>query len=249
MQFLKADTLTEVLLGPFVDISDGYTLISTAAIGAADAALVVKHDGSSVAIGTDGTLTAVDDGYYTMTVTAAQTSDEGRLSVIVEDVSLHLPVRHDFMVVNANVYDSLYAAATTDYLQTDVLQVGGDSTSGTDFKDMVDTAYDPANNRIDANMTTINGVSAANLEQIMSNAVSFTCDATGSTSTVNTSGLSSTDDAYIGRVLIFDHDTTTAALRGQAGVITDYTGSTGLITFAASTFTTASASGDTGLIL
>lgn len=46
-----------------------------------------------------------------------------------------------------------------------------------------------------------------------------------------------TNDAFNGRVLIFDEDTTTAALRNQAGKIIDYVGSTGTITVATNSFT------------
>lgn len=77
--------------------------------------------------------------------------------------------------------------------------------------------------------------------------INGTCDATGSGSTVNSSLNSpyATNDAFVGRVLIFDLDTLTTALRGQAGTITAYNGSTGLFTFTANTFTANSVNTDT----
>jgi hypothetical protein len=54
---------------------------------------------------------------------------------------------------------------------------------------------------------------------------------------------SAVDDQFIGRVIVFDTGTTTAALRGQATVITDYTHAT--LTFTVTALTTAPASGDT----
>lgn len=78
------------------------------------------------------------------------------------------------------------------------------------------------------------------------------CDATGTTSTVEADSTFrtafATNDALIGRRLVFQRDTTTAALRGQAGTITDYDATGGTITFAASTFTVASVNLDQFLI-
>ncbi|HFD86857.1 MAG TPA: hypothetical protein ENJ35_04180 [Gammaproteobacteria bacterium] len=77
-------------------------------------------------------------------------------------------------------------------------------------------------------------------------AIIGSADGSGTTSTILTA-MESTytiNDALVGRVLIFDGNVT-AALKGQAGTITAYNGSTGLITFASSEFTTGSVSGDT----
>lgn len=127
MQLLKADTSTKVVIGPVVSVSDGYTPVTTLSLSTADEAELLKHDAAAVTDISGNTFAALTgaDGYYNLTITAAQTDTEGRLTVLVNDDSLCLPVRHDFMVVNANVYDSLYAAATTDYLQVDVTQVAG----------------------------------------------------------------------------------------------------------------------------
>src|SRR3990167_10483349 len=71
-----------------------------------------------------GTLAAITsaDGYYALDLVAGDVDTEGRLTILINDDSLCLPVRHDFMVVNANIFDSLFAAATTDYLQIDAVQ-------------------------------------------------------------------------------------------------------------------------------
>ena len=52
------------------------------------------------------------------------------------------------MVVNANVYDSLFAAATTDYLQVDTLQLAGTTQDATDLADFAAAGYDPATNKV-----------------------------------------------------------------------------------------------------
>ena len=75
-------------------------------------------------------------------------------------------------------------------------------------------------------------------------------DGAGSTTTIVTSLETThslaTNDALNGRVVIFDANTTTVALRQQAGEISAYNGSSGLITVTAgSAFTTSPANGDT----
>lgn len=123
MQYLKADTVTEVLIGPVVAVGDGFTPVTTLTIAAADEAEIIKHGATTVTAIT-GTLAAITsaDGYYALDLVTGDVDTEGRLTILINDDSLCLPVRHDFMVVNANVFDSLFAAATTDYLQVDNVQ-------------------------------------------------------------------------------------------------------------------------------
>jgi len=140
MQLLKADTLTKVLIGPVVAVGDGFTPVTTLSLSTADEAELLKHDAAAVTDISSNTFAAITsaDGYYNLTITAAQLDTEGRLTVLANDDSLCLPVRHDFMVVNANVYDSLYGAATTDYLQVDSIQISGDATAA----DNLELQYD-----------------------------------------------------------------------------------------------------------
>ena len=123
MQYLKADTVTEVLIGPVVAVGDGFTPVTSLTIAGADEAEIIKHGATTVTAIT-GTLAAITsaDGYYALDLVTGDVDTEGRLTILINDDSLCLPVRHDFMVVNANVFDSLFAAATTDYLQTDAVQ-------------------------------------------------------------------------------------------------------------------------------
>lgn len=148
MHYLKADTSTKVVIGPVVAVGDGYTPVTTLSLSTADEAEVLKHDASAVTSISGNTFAAITsaDGYYNLTLTAAQLDTEGRFTVLINDDSLCLPVRHDFMVVNANVYDSLFAAAATDYLQVDVTQVGGATE---------DIATETKQDTIDANVDAI----------------------------------------------------------------------------------------------
>jgi hypothetical protein len=56
-----------------------------------------------------------------------------------------LPVYHEYMVVTANVYDTL---CSTDLFQSDLTQIGGVAQSATDLKDFADAGYDPATNKV-----------------------------------------------------------------------------------------------------
>ena len=89
-------------------------------------------------------------------------------------------------------------------------------------------------------------------EHTFNHVVSGGCTTGGTTATVETTldatapaghGLT-TASALIGRVLIFDADTTTTALRQQSGVITAQDAA-GKLTFATSTFTVEHAAADT----
>ena len=132
MQFLKADTAATILIGPFLDKGDGVTPETGITLGAADSAEIMKHDGTTFADISALTFTHKAHGMYTMAITTGFVDTEGRLTIFISDESVCLPVWAEFMVVNANVYDSLFAAATTDYLRTDVKQVGGTAQTAND---------------------------------------------------------------------------------------------------------------------
>jgi len=148
MQFLKADTAATVLIGPFLDKTDGVTPETGVTLAGADSAEIMKHDGTTFQDISALTFTHKAHGMYTLAITSGFLDTEGRLTVFVSDESLCLPVWAEYMVVNANVYDSLFAAATTDYLQVDALQLGGDTQSATDLKDFADAGYDPGTNKV-----------------------------------------------------------------------------------------------------
>lgn len=123
MLYLKADTAVEVVVGPAVAVGDGFTPVTTLSVAAADEAELLKYNGASLVSATSisGTLSAISgaDGYYSLDLSTSDTNTEGFLVLAINDDSLILPIRHEFMVVNAVVYDSLFAADGTDYLVTE----------------------------------------------------------------------------------------------------------------------------------
>lgn len=119
--YLKADTTTIVHIGPFVDVTDGFTPETGVTLGAADEAEILKHGATSTTDISGNTWNTIAgcDGHYVLTILDTQLTTEGHLSVIVQDASVCRPVRVDFEVVNANVYDSLFAASGVDVLNTE----------------------------------------------------------------------------------------------------------------------------------
>lgn len=195
MQYIKADTNTEVLIGPVVAVGDGFTPVTTLSLSTADEAEIIKYGGATpltvTSISANGfsAITSAD-GYYTLDITTGNSDTEGFLTVLINDDSLCLPIRVDFMVVNANVYDSLFAAATTDYLQVDTIQVGGATEDiATETKqDVIDTNVDAilvdtgtsgvvlATNAVDATSVAANALSNGNFTAGYFNAINAECD-------------------------------------------------------------------------
>jgi hypothetical protein len=204
MQFLKADTNTEVLIGPVVAVGDGFTPVTTLSPSTADEAELIKYGGASALTVTSisgSTMTAISgaDGYYTLDISTGNTDTEGFLTVLFNDDSLCLPVRHDFMVVNANVYDSLFAAATTDYLQTDAVQISSDSTAADNLEAATDGTGYTFTSCVMPTTTAVTNTVGANVTQWLGSAAA----------PVSQAGVPEVDITYIGGSAL---STTTAQL-------------------------------------
>ena len=120
--YLKQSTATTIKLGPFVDDTDGKTAETALTLSQADIRL--SKAGGDMAQKTESSSCTHDEiGIYDCALDTTDTGTLGRLSVMVHE-SGALPVRQDYFVVTANVFDSL---ASTDLLQVDVQQVSGSS--------------------------------------------------------------------------------------------------------------------------
>ncbi len=123
MQFLKVSTAHTFRIGPFLDSTDGNTQETGLTITQPDIRLS-KAGGDFAQLNAAGTLTHDEAGWYILPLDATDTGTCGPLIIAIHE-SGALPVWKEFMVVNANVFDSLFAAATTDYLQVDATQLLG----------------------------------------------------------------------------------------------------------------------------
>jgi hypothetical protein len=109
MQILKQSTAVDVLIGPFVDLTNG----ATAETGETP---VVKLSKNAAALGTKAETTTPAhraDGYYLCKLNGTDTEEVGSLVLTVAASANALPVRHEFQVVEEAVYDAIYASGGT----------------------------------------------------------------------------------------------------------------------------------------
>lgn len=255
MRFLKQSTATTLLLGPFVDSTDGVTAETALTISQADV-LLWKEGGTTLAQKNESTsCTHRSVGLYTCPLNTTDTNTLGLLSVNVAE-SGALPVRHDYTVVPANVYDSLV-------LGTDIVDVSVTQWNGTNVA-TPDTAGHPKvtikSGTGTGELSITSGIAAVNATQLagsttaatnLSNAADAlgtgTVDGAGMTPTTtqfDTSITEATADHYVGRLLIFR----TGALADQQGLISAYSLVSGRGRFTVSALTEAPANGDAFVI-
>jgi hypothetical protein len=110
-QILRQSTAVDVLIGPFVDLTDG----ATAEEGESPTVLLSKN-GQALGAKSDITVPVHDDaGYYNCEFDTTDTNTVGTLILIVEKSATALPVRHEFQVLEEAVYDALFAASAAGY--------------------------------------------------------------------------------------------------------------------------------------
>lgn len=102
---LKQSTAVTLVLGPFVDSTDGVTAETALTISQADVRL--SKNGAAFAQKNDATsATHMENGHYSVPLNATDTNTLGILRVAVNETGA-LPVWIDCMVVVANTYDTL----------------------------------------------------------------------------------------------------------------------------------------------
>lgn len=106
--WLKQNTAATIKLGPFLDDADGKTAETALTISQADIRLS-KNGGDIAQTNNAAGATHDELGYYDVPLDTTDTNTLGRLKVAVSE-SGALPVWQDFMVVPANVWDSLFGA-------------------------------------------------------------------------------------------------------------------------------------------
>jgi hypothetical protein len=130
MRKLRQSTATTLLLGPFLDATDGVTAETALTISQSDV-LLWKEGGTTLAQKNDATAcTHRSNGLYTCPINATDTNTLGTLVVSVAE-SGAVPIRIDYTVVPANEYDSEILG--TDRREVDVVQLGGDATAGSNL--------------------------------------------------------------------------------------------------------------------
>jgi hypothetical protein len=129
MRFLRQSTATTLLLGPFVDETDGRTAETALTISQSDV-LLWKEGGTTLAQkGETTACTHRSNGLYTCPVNTTDTNTVGTLVVSVAE-SGALPIRQDYFVMPANVYDSYIG---TDLQQVDAREINGATAAATNL--------------------------------------------------------------------------------------------------------------------
>lgn len=122
-QALRQSTAYTFQFGPFLNSIDGNTPENSLTIGAED--VFLSKNGAAYAVKSDTTdLTGTSDtrGYYDCVLDTTDTGTLGKLDVFCH-FSGALYVEKHFMVIPANVYDSLIAGS--DYLEVDTVVMAG----------------------------------------------------------------------------------------------------------------------------
>ena len=128
MNILKQSTAATIKLGAFVDDTDGKTAETALSITQSDIRLS-KNGGDFAQTNNATGATHDENGYYDIPLDSTDTGTLGRLRVAVSE-SGALPVWQDFLVVTANVYDSLVGGS--DKLDVNAAELGGTAQTGND---------------------------------------------------------------------------------------------------------------------
>lgn len=125
--FLKQSTAKVISFGPFLDKTDGVTeetgLVS--ALDHATTGIKLSKNGGALTIRHASVTATTYDAYgaYLVTLDTTDTNTLGTLRMAFNEAATCLPVWQDFMVLPANVYDSLVGG--TDALDVSAIQLAG----------------------------------------------------------------------------------------------------------------------------
>lgn len=163
--WLKQSTVVTVKVGPFLDSSDGNTTEEALTISQADIRLS-KNGGAFAQSNNAAGATHDENGWYGVPLDTADTGALGTLAVAIHK-SGALAVWVEFMVVPANMWDSLFGA---DRLQVDVREKGDSTLALTtqekaDVNTEADTALTDYDAPTKAEMDTGHGLLATEAKQ------------------------------------------------------------------------------------
>ena len=117
-RWLKQSTSVDVPIGPFLDSTDGITAETALTITQPDIRLK-KNGGAWAQKNAAQTLSHEENGFYEVTLDATDTGTLGLLRLAVFETGA-CPVWEDFIVLPANVYESLVTG--TEWLETTTLR-------------------------------------------------------------------------------------------------------------------------------
>ena len=111
---LRQSTAVDVLIGPFVDKTDGSAAETGESPRTTAVTIKLSKNGQTLAAKNDATMPTHDaDGYYNCELDATDTNTIGTLRLTVAASANALPVFHDYQVISSVAYDAIYAATST----------------------------------------------------------------------------------------------------------------------------------------
>lgn len=123
MRLLSNGSTPTIVLGPFLDDTDGKTAETGLTIAQADVRLS-KNAGAFAQKNSATSATHMENGHYSVPLSATDTNTNGILTVAVLK-SGALPVWVDYLVVPANVYNAI--CAETGQVRANIVQCGGNT--------------------------------------------------------------------------------------------------------------------------
>lgn len=133
MRYLRNNTATRVTVGPFLDKTDGITPETALTVTATKLTFMVDTGGvPTLVLDTNPTasagandmvhVTGDDAGFYDLELAAADVNYLGRAMLALTDAANHCPVFHEFMIIPAMIYDSVFLGS--DRLDVNVTHFG-----------------------------------------------------------------------------------------------------------------------------
>ena len=174
--WLRQSTATTVQMGPFVEVSDGYSYKATT-ITLASGVLKYVYPNLAV-VGSTGAVSLADPGWLSIPLSVSDTAVAGMFMLRMGNATNNLPVWREYLIVPQLVYDSMILG--TDNLQVDVIQVTGSAPSNAAIGSVANLTTGVAVTSIaagvGANVSSINagvGVNASSINGGAATAITF----------------------------------------------------------------------------
>ena len=138
--WLKQSTAITTKIGPFIDDTDGKT--AEVALTLTQADIRLSKNGGNIAQKNEANNATTDElGYYDCPLDATDTGTLGVLQLFVHEAGA-LPVFHEYMVVPANVWDSMFGADKLDVNTAELANIDFGATMKASLETAVDAALD-----------------------------------------------------------------------------------------------------------
>ncbi len=164
MIFVKQSTAVDVVIGPFVDDTDGKTAETALTLSQADCQLM-KNGGAAAQKNDATSATHLANGHYKVPLNTTDTGTLGVLRLSIHETGA-LPCFIDMMVMPANVWDSLFGA---DYLQIDAAQWLGQTIAAVDTNGYPKVTVKSGTGTGEISLTS--GIASVNATQISGDSV------------------------------------------------------------------------------